>query len=60
MGTDKTTRTPIRGEVTDETIFKAAKEIAVKFIETGKVSPATFEATFIRVYRVLEKTVRSQ
>ncbi|MDR2503129.1 MAG: hypothetical protein LBD82_01895 [Deltaproteobacteria bacterium] len=33
--------------------FKAAKEIAIKFIETGRVSPANFVEVFPEIYRVL-------
>jgi hypothetical protein len=42
----------------DEQILKAAKEIAVKFIETGRVSPAGFSETFKTIYRSVEETVK--
>ena len=41
----------------DEQILKAAKEIVVKFIETGRLSPSGFDETFKSVYRTVEKTV---
>ncbi len=36
--------------VSDETILKISKEISVKFIEVGKISPATFETSFKNIY----------
>lgn len=44
--------------ISSEVIFKAAKEVVVKFIEVGKLSPSGFEETFTRVYHSMEKTVR--
>jgi hypothetical protein len=44
--------------VTDEIILKMAKEIAVKFIEAGRVTPATFETTFKNIYATIDNTVR--
>ena len=40
----------------DEQILRATKEIVVKFIEAGRVSPAGFKETFNSVYRTIEKT----
>jgi len=45
-------------EVSDETILKISKEIAVKFIETGRITPATFETTFKNIYTTIDNTVR--
>jgi hypothetical protein len=42
----------------DEQILRAAKEIVVKFIETGRVSPTSFADTFKTVYRAVEETVK--
>lgn len=44
----------------DEQILKAAKEIVVKFIETGRLSPSGFSETFKSVYRTVEKTVKGK
>ena len=44
--------------ISDVCLFKVTKEIVVKFIEVGKLSPAGFEETFARVYQAIEKTVR--
>jgi hypothetical protein len=45
--------------VTDEAIFKASKEIVVKFIEVGRVTPANFEETYQRVYSTVKQSVHS-
>ena len=42
----------------DEQILRAAKEIVVKFIENGRVSPTAFSETFKNVYRTVEETVK--
>ena len=61
MGSDeKTGRTPVQQPVSDEAIFKVAKEIVVKFIEVGRLTPSSFEETFERVYKAIERTVRSK
>ena len=46
--------------VSEEAVFKAAKEIVVKFIEVGKVSPGGFDDVFPQVYRSIRNTVRSK
>ncbi|MGA6925158.1 MAG: hypothetical protein WBY88_05710 [Desulfosarcina sp.] len=42
----------------DEQILRAAKEIVVKFIETGRVSPTGFPEAFESIYRAVDETVR--
>lgn len=46
--------------VTEDAILKVAKEIVVKFIEIGRLSPANFAETFDDIYKSVRKTVRSQ
>jgi hypothetical protein len=41
----------------DEQILRAAKEIVVKFIEVGRISPTGFNETFKNIYRTIEETV---
>lgn len=41
----------------DEQILRAAKEIAVKFIETGRISPTTFPENFRTIYLAIEEMV---
>ncbi len=43
---------------TDEMILKTAKEIVVKFIEVGIISPSSFHEHFRNIYTTVEKTVR--
>jgi hypothetical protein len=43
----------------DENILKAAKEIVVKFIECGRLSPSGFPEAFQSIYRTVEDTVKS-
>ena len=42
----------------DEQVLRAAKEIIVKFIESGRVSPAGFSETFKDIYSTVEETVK--
>jgi hypothetical protein len=43
----------------DEKILKIAKEILVKFIELGRVSPTNFDEHFRSVFWTLKNTVVS-
>jgi len=45
--------------VTDDAIFKVSKEIVVKFIEVGRLTPANFARTFEEVYSAVRSTVRT-
>ena len=40
-----------------DAVLKIAKEISVKFIEVGRLTPATFDQTFKSIYRTIEETV---
>ena len=42
----------------EELILKAAKEIVVKFIEVGRVSPASFADTFNQVIDTLRQSLK--
>lgn len=46
--------------VSDETLLKVAKEIVIKFIEVGRLTPTTFEQTFDTIYHTIKKTVRQK
>ncbi len=43
----------------DEHILKAAKEIVVKFIECGRLSPSGFAETFQGIYKTVDETVKA-
>ena len=45
--------------VSDEAILKVTKEIVVKFIEVGRLSPANLGETFQGIYKAVRETVRS-
>ncbi len=42
----------------DEQILRATKEIVVKFIESGRISPSGFHETFKDLYHTVEKTTK--
>ncbi len=44
----------------EELLLKAAKEIVVKFIEVGRVSPASFAETFKMVIDTLNHSLKDQ
>lgn len=44
--------------VADETILKIAKEISIKFIEVGRITPATFEQSFKNIFSTIDSTVK--
>ena len=44
----------------DEQILRTAKEIVVKFIETGRISPTGFPDAFQSIYRTIAATVKNE
>jgi len=44
--------------VPDEVIIKVAKEVAIKFIEVGRLTPSTFNETFKDLYTGIKATIR--
>jgi hypothetical protein len=56
MGRERRTETAMSPR--DELILKAAKEIVVKFIEVGRVSPASFHDTFNLVIDTLRQSLK--
>jgi hypothetical protein len=44
--------------VTDEAILKVTKEIVVKFIEIGRVTPGNFEEHYERVFNAVKKSAK--
>jgi len=41
----------------DEQVLKVTKELVAKFIEVGRVSPASFDETFKSVYRSVKEAI---
>ncbi len=46
--------------IADEVLLKVAKEIAVKFIEVGRLTPSTFDTTFAKIYNSVKETVSKE
>lgn len=46
--------------ISDDAIFKVAKEVIVKFIEVGRLSPDSFAERFAEVYSTIKETVRPE
>ncbi|HET97153.1 MAG TPA: hypothetical protein ENN98_00315 [Desulfurivibrio alkaliphilus] len=49
---------PRERPVGDEAILKVTKEIVIKFIEVGRLSPANFTETFNEIHRTVRDAVR--
>ena len=43
--------------IDQEAILKITKEIAVKFIEMGRITPNTFDETFKNINKTIRETV---
>ncbi len=43
----------------DETILRTVKEITVKFIEMGRISPVTFSENFKNIYQTVNETTKT-
>ena len=44
--------------VSDDAILKVAKEVVIKFIEVGRLSPANFDESFRSIYKSVRDAVR--
>ena len=44
----------------DEQILRTTKEIVVKFIELGRLSPTNIHESFRDIYHTIDKTVKEQ
>ncbi len=42
----------------DDRVLKTTKEIVVKFIEVGNISPASFHDHFRNIYKTVEEAVK--
>jgi hypothetical protein len=56
MARDKETHAPLTPR--EELLLKVTKEIVVKFIEVGRVSPASFADTFNLVIGTLRQSLK--
>jgi hypothetical protein len=55
---EQQTKQPYNRPVTDEVILKVTKEIMVKFIEIGRVTPGNFEEHYERVFNAVRKSAK--
>lgn len=53
---EKKTSPTVSDSITKETLLKVSKEVVIKFIEMGRVTPATFDDTFKKIYSTLKNT----
>lgn len=44
----------------EEQILRAAKEVVVKFIEVGRVSPTSFKESFREIYHTIDDAVKGK
>ncbi len=44
----------------EDQVLRTAKEVVVKFIEIGRVSPANFPETFQMIYDAVDASVRGE
>ncbi|WP_446009314.1 hypothetical protein [Candidatus Electrothrix sp.] len=49
---------PYNRPVTDEAILKVTKEIVVKFIEIGRVTPGNFEEHYQTVFKAVKQSAK--
>ncbi len=43
----------------EEQILRTTKEVVVKYIEAGRLSPTSFHETFKEIYQTVSDTVRN-
>lgn len=46
-----------KNQIPEEVILKVSKEVAIKFIEMGRITPATFEESFKNIHGTIKETV---
>jgi hypothetical protein len=46
--------------IPEETLLKISKEIAIKFIEMGRLTPATFDQAFKNIHATVKETANSK
>ncbi len=47
-----------KSSISDENILKISKEITIKFIEMGRVTPSTFAENFKNIHSTIKETVK--
>ena len=49
---------PLQKPVTEDAILRVTKEVVIKFIEVGRLSPGNFGETFDDIYTSVRSTVK--
>lgn len=44
--------------INEESILKVSKEVVIKFIEMGRITPSTFDETFQKIHTTIKETVK--
>lgn len=44
--------------ISEDSILKVSKEVAIKFIEMGRITPSTFDETFRKIHTTIKGTVK--
>lgn len=55
--TRKPHSTTEHNQISEEVVLKVSKEVAIKFIEMGRITPATFEESFKNIHGTIKETV---
>lgn len=53
-------RSKHKDAINEDMILKVAKEVAIKFIEMGRITPATFDETFQDIHKTVADTVKKE
>lgn len=55
------TKPPAQNNViSQDTILKITKEVVVKFIEMGRITPATFDKTFKQIHTTIKESAKKE
>lgn len=46
--------------ISQDTILKITKEVVVKFIETGRITPATFDENFKQIHSTIKESIKKE
>lgn len=46
-----------KDKINEEVILKVSKEVVIKFIEMGRITPSTFDETFRNIHTTVKETV---
>ncbi len=47
-----------KDHISEEQLLKVSKEVVIKFIEMGRITPATFASSFKEIHSTIRDTVK--